>query len=169
MLIHDLARETGFSVETIRYYERLGLIRPPTRRANGYRDYAPSVVPCLHLCRYAKELGFSLREIRALGERLDAGALSRADARQAVVGKLAEVERRLVELRALRASLRSALTHDDVFRGSSAGPASSRRRLGFGREVVPSAAGRRHGRGAGLGREATRFPGATSGARRARR
>jgi MerR family copper efflux transcriptional regulator len=129
MLIHDLARETGFSVETIRYYERLGLIRAPTRRANGYRDYAPSVVPCLHLCRYAKELGFSLREIRALGARLDAGALSRDAARQAVAQKLVEVERRLTELRSLRASLRSALAEDDVFAGEPTRPRAASKGL----------------------------------------
>lgn len=64
MRIGELERATGLSRDTIRYYERIGLITPPTRLANGYRDYAEHAVTELRFIRKAKELDFSLEDIR---------------------------------------------------------------------------------------------------------
>ena len=64
--IGKLAAETGHAVETLRYYERRGLIAPLQRTASGYRVYRPETMRRLHFIRRAKDLGFSLEEIAEL-------------------------------------------------------------------------------------------------------
>lgn len=64
MRIGELERATGLSRDTIRYYERIGLITRPPRRANGYRDYPPLSATELRFISRAKALGFALDEIR---------------------------------------------------------------------------------------------------------
>lgn len=68
MLIGQLAKQTGFSRDTIRYYEKIGLIVLPkrARRENNYKDYPDNVVDTLKAIRKYKELGFTLEEIREL-------------------------------------------------------------------------------------------------------
>lgn len=61
-----LARETHVNIETIRYYEREGVLPEPARSPSGYRQYSPEDVKRLHFIRLAKEHGFSLSEIREL-------------------------------------------------------------------------------------------------------
>ena len=70
--IGQVAREAGVGVETVRFYEREGLIEEPSRRASGYRQYGDETVLVLKFIRRAKELGFTLKEIRSLMDlRLD--------------------------------------------------------------------------------------------------
>ena len=64
--IGAVARRAGVGIDTIRYYEREGLLPEPQRRASGYRDYGPDVVERLRFIRRAKDLGFTLEEIREL-------------------------------------------------------------------------------------------------------
>ncbi len=64
--IGTLARSAGVGVDTIRYYEREGLLPPPRRRASGYRDYDPIAIDRLQFIRRAKALGFTLADIRDL-------------------------------------------------------------------------------------------------------
>lgn len=64
--IGKVARNTGVSIDTIRFYEREGLLPPPRRRASGYRDYDHGAVIRLTFIRRAKDLGFPLDEIREL-------------------------------------------------------------------------------------------------------
>jgi MerR family copper efflux transcriptional regulator len=64
--IGQLARRAGVGVETVRFYERQGLLAPPPRGTSGYRQYPQDAVARLHFIRRAKALGFSLREIREL-------------------------------------------------------------------------------------------------------
>lgn len=66
MRIGELARSAGVNIDTVRYYEREGLIPPPLRRASGYRDYLEVDVDRLRFMRRAKNLGFTLHEIRDL-------------------------------------------------------------------------------------------------------
>lgn len=65
MKIGDVSKQTGCKIETIRYYERIGVIDPPPRRG-AYRDYGPRDIERLRFVRRARELGFSLEEVRAL-------------------------------------------------------------------------------------------------------
>ena len=66
MRIGELAHGAGVSVETVRFYEREGLLPAPPRRGSGYREYPPDTLARLRFIRHAKELGFSLPEIQEL-------------------------------------------------------------------------------------------------------
>lgn len=68
LTIGQLARHAGVGVETIRFYEREGLLAEPERRPSGYRQYPAEVVRRVRFIRHAKELGFTLREIQGLLE-----------------------------------------------------------------------------------------------------
>lgn len=76
--IGQLARLSGFGAETIRYYEREQLVHEPPRRASGYREYPEDTLARLRFIRHAKELGFSLKDIKDLLElRVAPGPLAR--------------------------------------------------------------------------------------------
>ena len=103
--IGQVARLSGVGVETVRFYEREGLLEEPPRRASGYRQYSEQVVQRLHFIQRAKRLGFSLKEItELLLLRVDAQT-SCDEVRQRTEAKLAEVERKLVELQRMRQAL----------------------------------------------------------------
>ncbi len=105
--IGTLAKHAGVAIDTIRYYEREGLIAAPPRRASGYRAYPESTVTRLRFIRRAKALGFSLADISellGLSRRRDiAGVKRTAEVR------LADVEQRIAELRRVRNGLRSLI------------------------------------------------------------
>lgn len=66
LTIGQLAKNAGVNIETIRYYERRGLIPEPPRRESGYRQYSPEFVTRIQFIKRAQELGFSLNEIAEL-------------------------------------------------------------------------------------------------------
>lgn len=100
-----LARAAGVNIETVRYYERRGLLPEPPRRDSGYRAYDPGAVDRLRFIRSAQELGFTLDEIGALlALRVDAHATS-ADVRRHAQDKVADIDRKLAALRQMRAAL----------------------------------------------------------------
>lgn len=102
--IGQLARSTSVGVETIRFYEREGLIAPEARTASGYRRFAPATAERLGFIRRAKQLGFSLGEIRQLLE-LAAADGDRGHVKALAETKLAEIERRIAELQRMRDAL----------------------------------------------------------------
>ena len=103
--IGKVARLAGVGVETVRFYEREGLLEEPPRRASGYRQYSEQVVTRLHFIQRAKLLGFSLKEIKELLLlRVDAQT-SCDEVKQRTEAKLAEVERKMVELQRVRQAL----------------------------------------------------------------
>lgn len=110
MQIGELAERTGFSRDTIRYYERLGLLaRTDTRRrANNYRDYGPHALARLSWIRTLKGHGFSLNEIRTLAPRLEQ-AESCDGMPEVLADKLADIDARIRELEGFRGRLREAL------------------------------------------------------------
>ena len=101
--IGRLAEAAGVNVETVRYYERRGLIERPVRRGAQYREYAPADVERLQLIRRAKALGFTLAEIRELLAATDGGCL--AGVLTAARAKLAQVDADLAAHHALRERL----------------------------------------------------------------
>ena len=109
MNIGELARAADIKAETIRYYERIGLLPAPPRTAGNYRNYSLTDVGRLAFTRRARDLGFSIEQIRALldlAERKDQScAAVDAIARQ----HLADVERKLADLAALRRELGSLI------------------------------------------------------------
>jgi len=62
----QLAKKAGVNIETVRYYERIGLIPKPGRRESGYRQYSDETIRRVQFIRHAKELGFTLKEIHEL-------------------------------------------------------------------------------------------------------
>ena len=107
--IGTLAREAGVNVETLRYYEREGLLAADERTDRGWRRYGPDALARIRFIKGAQGLGFSLAEIRMLLEREGDATSLCAASRAAGEKKLAEVEQRIVELEAVRDYLRTAL------------------------------------------------------------
>ena len=105
MTIGQMARSAGASVETIRFYEREGLLEHPARSASGYRNYPPEAVARLRMIRQAKELGFSLNEIRELLALRVAPGKSCSDVRARAERKIADIDQRIAALKRMKAAL----------------------------------------------------------------
>ena len=103
--IGQVARLSGLSIDTIRFYERRGLIEEPPRAASGYREYPRGVVRRLRFVRRAKELGFSLAEIEELLALSYDAEASTADVRARAEAKIADLSGRIADLEKMRAIL----------------------------------------------------------------
>jgi len=95
MKISDAATASGCHLETIRYYERIGLMPPPARTGSGYRAYAPADVERLRFIARGRELGFSLEEIRSLLRLDDDPKLSCCDVDRVARTHLADIRQRI--------------------------------------------------------------------------
>jgi MerR family mercuric resistance operon transcriptional regulator len=102
--IGALSRQTGCNIETIRYYERIGLL-PHPRRSGRYRNYDPADVGRLAFIRRARELGFSLDDVRTLLALAAGGAASCLEARAMAATHLADVRTRIADLRRMQRTL----------------------------------------------------------------
>jgi MerR family copper efflux transcriptional regulator len=103
--IGQLARATGIGVETVRFYEREGLLAEPPRRRSGYRQYPVEAIAHVRFIRLAKDLGFTLKEITELLElRIDPNK-SCADVRALAKAKIADVEAKIQDLTRLKSAL----------------------------------------------------------------
>jgi MerR family copper efflux transcriptional regulator len=105
MNIGTLARETGISAKTIRYYESIGLTPEPDRQPNGYRDYGDSDVATLKFVQRARGLGFSLEEVRALLTLWRDHGRASADVKKLALDHIQEIEGRIGELQAMKRTL----------------------------------------------------------------
>lgn len=101
----QVARSAQVNVETVRYYERRGLLPEPTRRASGYRNYPPDAVRRIRFIRHAQRLGFSLQEVGELLELRVNPETSCGVVKQRAEAKGAEIERRIVDLRRMQQAL----------------------------------------------------------------
>ncbi len=110
LTIGQVARAAGVGRETIRFYERRGLIAEPPRGESGYRRYPPETVPRLLFIRRAKELGFSLAEIRELLSLHHSPVATCSEVRQRAAAKLADIEERIRDLERMRAALSALVT-----------------------------------------------------------
>jgi len=106
MHIGRLAAQANVSVDTVRYYERAELLPSPSRTASGYRTYPAVTVERLRFIRRAKDLGFSLDEIRDLLALSDQRGTGVSEIREIAARRLADVETRLMELSRLRDGLK---------------------------------------------------------------
>ena len=98
----EVAKQGGVNLETVRYYERRGLLPKPPRTATGYRAFEPDAVRRLRFIRHAQALGFSLHEIKELlALRVKAG-VSSADVRRRAEAKLVDIDEKLKTLRAMK-------------------------------------------------------------------
>ncbi len=100
-----LAAEAGCNVETIRYYEQIGLLPPPPRSEGGHRLYGQALVKRLHFIRRARELGFTLEEIRELLRFVDGGNYTCAQVEALALGHVADIRGKIADLKRLKVVL----------------------------------------------------------------
>lgn len=109
-LAGEVARELGIGVQTLHYYEREELIPSPGRSESGYRLYTPAHVQRVAFIRKAQALGLPLEEIRHVLALADEGSSPCGRVERALTHQLAEVDKRLAELRSFRADLARLVT-----------------------------------------------------------
>ena len=106
LTIGQAARSAGLGIETVRFYERQGLLQEPPRRDSGYRQYPDDVVARLRFIRRAKELGFSLKEIKELlALRVDPNTTC-AEVRKRAQEKVIDVEAKIAALKKIKKALK---------------------------------------------------------------
>ena len=110
----QLARLAGVSPDTLRHYEKVGLLPPAARSPNGYRAYPPEALDRVRLVRRAVALGFTLDELSGIVKVRDRGGAPCAEVRALAAEKLAIIEQRLVEMRDARDRLRVVLADWDT-------------------------------------------------------
>jgi MerR family transcriptional regulator, copper efflux regulator len=108
MKIGKVAKEAGVGVDTLRYYERRGLISEPERRASGYREYPAETAQLIRFIKRAQDLGFSLAEIEELLQLRLGGR--RDQVRGLAEQKLRDIDEKVSRLEAMREALTSLIT-----------------------------------------------------------
>ncbi len=109
MRTSDLAAQAGVNTETLRYYERRGLLTAPPRTPGGYRDYPPTTVDLLRFIKRAQQLGFTLNEVEEL-LHLNTGGPADCDAARALAEhRLTDLTHRIQDLQHMHDSLANLL------------------------------------------------------------
>ncbi|HYC50516.1 MAG TPA: heavy metal-responsive transcriptional regulator [Gemmatimonadaceae bacterium] len=109
MRIGKASREAGVNVQTLRYYERRGLLPKTSRLASGYREYDSASVALVRFIKNAQELGFTLAEIGELIALRANRSQSDEDVRQLATGKIEEMDRRIRQLTEMKDELAALL------------------------------------------------------------
>ncbi len=104
--IGELARRTGCNIETIRYYEKVGMLAPPMRTEGGYRLYGAGDLRRLSFIRRARELGFLPEEVRAMLRLSDEQTQPCAEVKEVAMSHLADVRSKVADLRAMEVALK---------------------------------------------------------------
>lgn len=110
LTIGNLAKATGVKVETIRYYERTGLIAPPARTAGNYRVYAVHDLERLRFIRRTRDLGFTLEKVRAMLDLASQRDRSCGTIDAIATKHLDEVDRKIADLQGLRRELSAIIS-----------------------------------------------------------
>ena len=105
MWITETAREAGVNAQTLRYYERRGLLPKPPRRGSGYREYSDDAVRLVRFIKRAQDLGFSLDDIEQLVRLRGVRRSDRHRVRTIAARKIADIDRKIAQLMSMRAAL----------------------------------------------------------------
>ncbi len=106
MRIGELSKNTGFKIETLRYYEKLSLLEPISRTESGYREYDNEALKQLHFIKQAKSVGFSLTEIsELLTLRVERDQHSCGDVKSIAEQKIKEIDAKIKELKKMNKAL----------------------------------------------------------------
>lgn len=108
MNISQFAKTMGVSTDTVRYYEKQGLLQAPTRQDNGYRSYTAAHGEAVRFVRSAQSLGFSLTEIRLILPQFASGQLGRTDIERQLQTKLSQIDAHIQQLQTLKKELQAA-------------------------------------------------------------
>jgi len=109
MKIGEMAKRAGVTIDTVRFYERRGVLPPPDRLPSGYRVYDTTVVERVRLARELQGLGFTLDEVVDALHTYDAGDPTCADQRWRLERALDRIDQKIAELRQTRANVRHVL------------------------------------------------------------
>jgi MerR family mercuric resistance operon transcriptional regulator len=101
LTIGKLAEATGVNLETVRYYERIGLMSRPARTRGGHRSYEPEHVKWPNFIRRSRELGFTIQEIRGLLGLVKGRRYTCRQVQEITVGHIADIRRKIADLRRL--------------------------------------------------------------------
>ena len=112
MKIHELSKQSGIHLETIRYYEKMGLMPEPKRLANGYRDYDEASLKQLKIIKTCRALDFSLAEIKFFNE-MKTQQSQHCEVDSMLAKHLVSVEEKIAELTEIKHFLQSLITEDD--------------------------------------------------------
>ena len=112
MKIHELSKQSGIHLETIRYYEKMGLMPEPKRLANGYRDYDETSLKQLKFIKTCRALDFSLAEIKFFNE-MKTQQSQHSEVDSMLAKHLVSVEEKIAELTEIKHFLQSLITEDD--------------------------------------------------------
>ncbi len=104
--IGDISRKTGVNIETVRYYERIGIMPEPDRTEGGNRQYNHDQLKRLHFVKRSRELGFNLKEVRALLKLVDRKDFTCAEVHTMTIDHLSAVKCKLADLRRLEKALK---------------------------------------------------------------
>jgi MerR family mercuric resistance operon transcriptional regulator len=107
MWISEAAEQAGVNVQTLRYYERRGLLPKPPRRGSGYREFPEGAVRVVRFIKRAQELGFSLEEIDELLRLRRNSSGNRQRIRSVAERRIREIDQRIAELERMRGALRT--------------------------------------------------------------
>jgi MerR family mercuric resistance operon transcriptional regulator len=105
LTIGILAKETGVGVETVRFYERKGLIKQPSKRGLSYRQYVPDDIKRIIFIKRAQELGFTLKEIQNLLNLNTNPRTTCSDVKERAISKVQEVKAKIKDLQRMKATL----------------------------------------------------------------
>src|SRR3990167_1739021 len=110
MQINELAKRTGISKDTLRFYEKIGLLPLAPKLANGYRNYPESWVKTLQLIVRARELGFTLEELKNLAQLFHSNQLTKFEMARYLEQKESEIDTRINKLQELKSDIQRALS-----------------------------------------------------------
>lgn len=97
-----LALLTGCNIETVRYYEQIGLMPPPRRSEGGHRLYGQDLVKRLNFVRRSRDLGFTLEEVRGLLDLVDGGKYTCAQVEELALEHVRDIQRKIADLKRLK-------------------------------------------------------------------
>ena len=122
MRIGEIAAQAGVNVQTIRFYERRGLLKKPRRLLSGYRDYPAEVLKLVRFIKRTQKQGFTLEEIEQLLQRLATRSLTAAEVRAGFEAKIRRLDQQIRDLEKLRDELGASLENCDCRDGHSLCP-----------------------------------------------
>ncbi len=111
MTIGSLAKAANVNIETIRYYQKMALLKEPKKPVSGFRQYSSDYIDRVCFIKRAQQLGFTLKQIQEL---LDLGDGHCKEVRELAEQKLEEIEARIKDLRNIRKSLNEMIKHCDI-------------------------------------------------------
>jgi MerR family copper efflux transcriptional regulator len=113
LTIGKIARQAALGIETVRFYEKQGLLLEPQRSSSNYRLYPEEEVARLRFIKRAKELGFSLREVRELLQLHDDPQATKGEVRERTEAKIADIRKKIADLSRMLAALETLVAACD--------------------------------------------------------